>query len=197
MIVCYDDRLPSTSQRSKANGATLHVLKTVALDPSKGTDAKFGDYSAFAMLLIGHDGTLYVDAELGLRNTADLVDTALAIHRRFGPDVFGVETNQFQELLADELKRRSAQQKLLLPVCGIRNQVNKQVRIRKLTPFLAQGRLRFKGDSPGARLLVDQLRDFPLADHDDGPDVLEMAVRLAGALLAATPEEPPVEYVIA
>jgi hypothetical protein len=38
--------------------------------------------------------------------------------------------------------------------------------------------LRFKADSPGCRLLVDQLMDFPLADHDDGPDALEMCVRL-------------------
>jgi hypothetical protein len=28
-------------------------------------------------------------------------------------------------------------------------------------------------------MLVDQLRDFPLGSHDDGPDALEMAIRLA------------------
>jgi hypothetical protein len=28
-------------------------------------------------------------------------------------------------------------------------------------------------------LLVDQLRDFPAGAHDDGPDALEMALRLA------------------
>ena len=28
-------------------------------------------------------------------------------------------------------------------------------------------------------LLVKRLRDFPCGDHDDGPDALEMAVRLA------------------
>ena len=38
--------------------------------------------------------------------------------------------------------------------------------------------LRFKADSPGCRLLVDQLMDFPLAEHDDGPDALEMCMRL-------------------
>jgi hypothetical protein len=27
--------------------------------------------------------------------------------------------------------------------------------------------------------LVDQLRDFPAGAHDDGPDALEMALRLA------------------
>jgi len=34
-----------------------------------------------------------------------------------------------------------------------------------------------------ARLLVEQMRDFPNADHDDGPDALEMAQRLASKLL--------------
>ena len=36
----------------------------------------------------------------------------------------------------------------------------------------------FKADSPGCRQLVDQLMDFPLAEHDDGPDALEMCTRL-------------------
>jgi hypothetical protein len=39
-------------------------------------------------------------------------------------------------------------------------------------------RLRFKSRSPGTALLVQQLQDFPLGDHDDGPDALEQALRL-------------------
>jgi hypothetical protein len=39
--------------------------------------------------------------------------------------------------------------------------------------------LRFKANSASTRLLVEQLRDFPAAAHDDGPDALEMALRLA------------------
>jgi predicted phage terminase large subunit-like protein len=81
-----------------------------------------------------------------------------------------------------------------LPLRTIENYENKVVRIRTLTPFLARGIMRFKGDSPGARLLVDQLRDFPLGDHDDGPDSLEMAVRLLAHLIRPEPVE---EYVYA
>jgi len=44
--------------------------------------------------------------------------------------------------------------------------------------------LRFRGDSPGARLLVEQLLDFPNNDHDDGSDALKMAVRRARETLA-------------
>jgi hypothetical protein len=43
--------------------------------------------------------------------------------------------------------------------------------------------MRFRRNSPGTALLVEQLQTFPIADHDDGPDALEMALRLAGELL--------------
>jgi len=33
------------------------------------------------------------------------------------------------------------------------------------------------------RLLVEQLKQFPLAEHDDGPDALEMAIRLAAEMV--------------
>jgi hypothetical protein len=45
--------------------------------------------------------------------------------------------------------------------------------------------LRLKTDSPSTRLLFHQLREFPVADHDDGPDALEMAIRLADDLLSS------------
>lgn len=150
----------------------------VALDPSKGTESRFGDFSAFVRLVVATDGFLYVDADLAIRNMHDLVDVALEIQRHARPDAFGVEVNQFQQLLADEMLRRGNERRILLPLCTINNQTNKIVRIRKLSPYLAQGRIRFKGDSSGARLLVEQLRDFPHGDHDDGPDALEMALRV-------------------
>ena len=125
-------------------------VKTVALDPSKGTESKHGDYSAFALMMLGRDGCLYVDADLGVRNCAVIVDTAIEIQRRFRPDAFGVEVNQFQELLASEIDRASRRQDVFLPLHTIENRVNKLVRIRRLTPWLAQQRMRFKGDSPGA-----------------------------------------------
>jgi len=70
------------------------------------------------------------------------------------------------------------QEKVHLPIYGLNNQTNKQVRIRRLGTYLAQRKLRFKSHSPGTALLVEQLRDFPVGDHDDGPDALEMALRL-------------------
>ena len=165
-------------------------IKTVALDPSKGTDAKHGDYSAFVMLLVAENGTLYVDANLEVRNCELIVDTAIEIQRQFNPDAFAIEENQFQHLLATIINERSRRAGIVLPLYTVNNSVNKQVRIRRLTPYLGQKQIRFKAGSPGAKLLVNQLREFPLGDHDDGPDAAEMAIRLAAEQLSLPEPEP-------
>lgn len=159
-------------------------IKVLALDPSKGRDDRRGDYSAYVLLGIDSRGTLFVEADLARRPTPQMVADGVAIYARFRPDAFGVESNQFQELLAADFDEEFRRQGLATgAVWTIDNRVNKLVRIRRLGPYLAARRLKFKADSPATALLVHQLRDFPLADHDDGPDALEMAIRLAGQVL--------------
>jgi predicted phage terminase large subunit-like protein len=105
------------------------------------------------------------------------------LYRRFQPDAFGVETNQFQELLADQFAAEFVKQGVVAArPYGIENHVAKRVRIGRLGAYLSARRLRFKSNSPSARLLVDQLRTHPIGDHDDGPDALEMAIRLAAEI---------------
>jgi hypothetical protein len=48
---------------------------------------------------------------------------------------------------------------------------------------------RFKAGSKRAKLLVEQLRDFPCGEFDDGPDSLEIAFRLACEQLSRIAEE--------
>jgi hypothetical protein len=159
-------------------------VKTLALDPSKGSDSRRGDYSALVMLGVDRQGIVYLEADLSRRPTPQIVADGVELCRRFRPDVFGVEANQFQDLLAGEFEGEFRRQGLL----GVRpwpleNRVNKLVRIRRLGPYLSSRRLRFKSGSPGTRLLLEQMQQFPLGDHDDGPDAAEMAIRLAADLL--------------
>src|SRR5262249_3040156 len=123
---------------------------------------------------------------------SDIVEKAVEIGQNFRPDGFAVETNQFQSLLADEMNRLACARRLWLPIFGFENHIPKAVRIRRLTKYLTRGVLRFKGNSAGARLVVRQLRDFPNGDHDDGPDALEMAVRLSNQLGRGAAEPEPV-----
>lgn len=159
------------------------ILKTLALDPSKGRDAKTGDYSAFVQLGIGQDDCLYVSADLARRPIAQMVADGVAIYREWQPQAFGLEANAWQDLLAPDFAEEFRRQGVLAPdLYLLNNQVNKQVRIRRLGGYLAHGRVKFLAGCPGTRLLVDQLLDFPSGVHDDGPDCMEMAVRLAEQL---------------
>ncbi|HYW80665.1 MAG TPA: hypothetical protein VE890_13880 [Thermoguttaceae bacterium] len=160
------------------------TVKTLALDPSKGGDSRRGDYSALVKLGVDRQGILYVEADLARRPTPQIVADGVEAYRVFAPDVFGIEANQFQDLLGGDFAREFRRQGILAAhPYPIVNRTNKLVRIRRLGPYLSGRRMRFKNDSPSTRLLVEQLRQFPLADHDDGPDALEMAIRLAAELL--------------
>jgi len=168
------------------------ALRTMGLDPSKGRDDRRGDFSALVMLGVDREGVLYVEADLARRPTPQIVAEGVELFRRFAPDVFGIEANQFQDLLAGEFEGEFRRQGILggRPV-PLENRVNKLVRIRRLGPYLSGRRLKFKSGSPGTQLLVEQLKTFPVGDHDDGPDALEMAVRLAAELLRSRAVKDP------
>jgi len=151
--------------------------RVITLDPSKGATEK-SDYSAFVMMMLDKHGVMWVDADIAKRDTHRIVVDGIRLAREFEPHAFGVETNQFQEMLVKDFERESLKAKVFPNFYGIDNRINKVVRIRGgLTPYLSRGQIRFKRGSPGARLLVEQLRGFPVAKHEDGPDALEMAVR--------------------
>ncbi len=160
---------------------TKFTLRVVCVDASKGHSDKQGDYSAIVFLGVGKDRLLYVDALLDRFPLDQIVRKTLVFCDEKRPDMVGIEAEQFQELLVHEFRRQ----------CGgtINNTpwplykmmtggMPKIARIRRLSQYVINRELRFKADSPGCRLLVDQLMDFPLAAHDDGPDALEMCTRL-------------------
>lgn len=165
-------------------------IKTMALDPSKGVDARRGDDSAYVMLGVATDGVLYVEADLVRRPVAEMLADGVALHERFRPQAFGIEANQFQDLLAPRFAAEFQAAGLIAPSPWLlHNRINKRVRIRRIGPYLSQRRMRFRSGSAGTKKLVEQLMQFPEAAHDDGPDALEMAIRLAEELSRGTPND--------
>lgn len=154
-------------------------LRVLALDPSKGKDAQRGDYSAWVRYGRAMNGVEYVEADLRRRSVEEIVGAGVAHVRDFQPDAVVVEANAFQELLIAPMLAAFRAAKLEPRIVPIVNTTNKGVRIRRLGSPLSQKRLRFRRRSPGTQLLVQQARDFPIGDHDDGIDALEMARRHA------------------
>lgn len=169
------------------------VFLVFGIDPSKGKRASSGDYSAIVALGRSRDGTLWVEADLARRPTtrivADGIDMAARVSAETGlpADGIGVESDQFQELLADEWLRVSRSTGFTAPVYKmLTGGVEKETRIRRLTADVTTKNFRFRA-TPGTRLLVRQLQQFPVGDHDDGPDGLEYARRLAVTLWNTRP----------
>lgn len=151
-------------------------LVATALDPSKGKDSKSGDYYCYAALGLARDTSLWCEGWMGRLPKEQLVETGFEVYRQRPADAFVVEANAYQELLADDFARVARERGIVLPLMTLTNMVNKQVRIRRLGPYLKAGKIRFR-NTPGTRLLVEQLRGFPEAQYDDGPDALEMSLR--------------------
>lgn len=173
------------------------ICKVIAVDPSKGSKDKSGDYSAIVELGVDRPWTLWFDADLDnvrpveSESGASIVRDGLARYTKFAPDAVIVETNGFQSMVADAFAREAEKLGIHLPIYTKNNTVPKDQRIRTLGTFLAQKRLRVR-NTPGGRKLVAQLRDFPLAENDDGPDAAALSVVMADYLINGRKKQGPV-----
>lgn len=150
-----------------------------AIDPSLGkAGAKHSDSAIVCVLRADRDGRLYVlDADVRRRPPDQIIAAAVELQRRRNCVRFGVETVQFQDYLCDELARASRRHDVRLPLHRIRSTSDKHARIVSLQPLLTGGRLLLL--SKRHRTLFDQLRRYPKAAQNDGPDALAMVVDLA------------------
>lgn len=154
------------------------ALTLLVLDPSRGKGER-GDYAAYVVVRLDRRHDFWVDAVLMKRGSIfDIVARGVGLIREHRPNRVVVEANIGQELLVAEFDRQMTAAGVVTAVDGVENWTNKEVRIRAtLGKYLARGRVRFRRNSPGAKLLVGQLQAFPNGDHDDGPDALELGIR--------------------
>ena len=148
-----------------------------ACDPSLGKTTK-GDYTAIVILVRDRDKKVdyVIVADLLHCSPSAAIERIVQYARMYPFRKFAVESNAFQQLMVDDLKRRIVATGAQLDIAEITSRSNKQSRIASLEPYVQQGHLRFCRKHG---LLLDQLLQFPLAKNDDGPDALEMAMQAA------------------
>lgn len=151
----------------------------LTLDPSKGRADRTGDWSAYVFAGLAHNNLVYVDCVLVRESSTALVERGVQLWQRWQPDLFGVEATSYQELLINEFHRQFMAANLgHVVITPLEADASKPVRIRRLSGLIAQKRIRFNGSNAHCRELIEQLKEFPIAEYDDGPDALEMAVRM-------------------
>lgn len=151
-----------------------------AVDPSLG---KFGNNrrDPSAILVGGFNrftGILdVVVADIRRRLPDKIISDTIELQRQYHCLAWAFESVQFQEFLRTELVKRSAQLGVPVPAIPVMPSADKLLRIESLQPHMQNSLIRFCKD--GMQTLLDQLKHFPKADHDDGPDALHMLWSLA------------------
>lgn len=158
------------------------------VDPSLGGKGKKkkSDFSAIITLTMdSQTGYQYVlDADIERRHPDRIIEDVLEKERWLkltygrGYTLFGCETNQFQWYMKEQLAQRSAEAGIYLPIEEVNQTGDKHGRIQTLQPDIKNRYIKF---NLRHKRLLEQLRHFPMAAHDDGPDALEACRTLARA----------------
>ena len=149
------------------------VIYFGACDPSLGKAGAGRDPSA---LLVGrlHRKTGLLDvvvADIKKRLPDKIISDVIALQKQWRCVLWVVETVQFQEFLRTELIKRGLEAGVPIPARAIQPSTDKLLRIETLQPHMLNGSIRLHASQV---TLIEQLRHFPKADHDDGPDALQM-----------------------
>jgi len=152
-----------------------------AIDPAPTTNPRSDDTAIGG---IGEDtqtGLIYVlPATIGQFPIITHQQKVLDFCFEWNPKTFGVETTNYQLALKSGLDERAEQEGLKLPLTALNQSGDKKSRIaNRLFGRILRGVIRFCVGDPGNEKIKVQLMKLINTDsHDDGADMLEMAVRL-------------------
>ena len=157
------------------------------LDPSLGKKADSGDYSCIVTLLRDlKTGLLFVvDINMKRRDVDSQIDVIIDCNDNFHYKLFGVETNAFQYVVADNLRKKSRKDGIYIPVKEINQYHDKKMRVEGIIPLLLDGTVIFdslkRRSNQQYAMGIEQLCSFTGEDdeHDDFPDALASCVEIA------------------
>jgi len=149
-----------------------------AIDPSLGRKNRKRDPSAMLIGGLNRETMVLdiVEAEIERRVPDLIISRAIELQIEYQCLAWGVETVQFQEFMYTELLKRAAVAGIAFPGIPMPEDVEKELRIISLQPHVSNGKIRLHRSQS---TMIEQLRFWPEADHDDGPDALEKLWRLA------------------
>nr|WP_321460412.1 phage terminase large subunit [uncultured Cohaesibacter sp.] len=160
-----------------------------AVDPSLGKNNHNRDPSAILVGAYDKESAILDVVEASIRRRVPdlIIADIISMQREYQCQMWFAEVVQFQEFLRTELIKRAANAGLALPAYPVSPIIDKNLRIERLQIPISDGTIRLHKSQ---QTLIDQLQQWPMADHDDGPDCLEMlwkhTIEMAATTLTAT-----------
>lgn len=156
-----------------------------ACDPSLGKAGASRDPSAILVGGLNRQTGILDVVEAGIRKRLPdrIIEDIIGCQAEYRCLLWVIETVQFQAFLYSELIKRAAARGIPVPARGVQPISDKLLRIESIQPHVKNGLIRLH---PSQTTLIEQLRHFPKADHDDGPDALQMLWMAATTMGAST-----------
>lgn len=147
------------------------------LDPSLGKVGRKGDPAAILVGGFRRDiGKLSIVEAVVARMAPDLqLERIIEFQRQYRCLVWGIEDTAFQEYFRAQIVKQSAARMMAIPAVAIRNEMDKDLLIEAVAPHVNNGLILFHQRHT---VLNTQVRHWPEADHDDGPDAVQMLWKL-------------------
>ncbi|MFQ5893699.1 MAG: phage terminase large subunit [Nitrospinota bacterium] len=135
------------------------------------------DYTAVVTIGVDEGGAIYVLDYVRRRMPLQgQVQACFQAFDRWAHTALGIEDVAYQRAFKEILEEESAKTNRWIPTVAVRPDVDKVRRISTLAPLIERGDLRFRREQTE---LLDELRYFPKAPHDDLADALHGAVAVA------------------
>lgn len=179
-----------------------HLTAFGVMDPATGqTKARAGKKPDYTCILTGYQdrkGRLFVHSDWTRRaQPTQYIDAVFEQNDCFTYAKFGIEVNLYRNLLLPNMEtektRREKERReagmnpwgINCPFYSIENVENKEKRIYTLEPKVTNGYIIFNRSLSNE--FRDQMEAFPLGEHDDCPDALEMLWGLANKRYGSAP----------
>jgi len=169
-----EDGVPELWLIPNKDGASVRLVDCKIFgftDPSLGRTST-SDYSAIVVIAKAPSKQMFVlEADLSRRTPTVIMNDQNEYANTYMFSRWGIESTQFQAFFASESARASMRAGTNIPFIQVNQHSNKELRIQSLQPDLENGYLLLL--EGGQDLLKQQLTEFPIGAHDDGPDALE------------------------
>lgn len=157
------------------------------IDPSLGKKSSKGDYSVILTLIRDPEtGLVFVmDIDIKRRSVDDQIDAIIKHHEKWHYKLFAVETNAFQYVVAENLRKRSKKEGIYVPIQEVNQYTDKKLRIEGIIPFLKDGTIVFDKQKyinfQMYNLGVEQILTYTGEgdEPDDTPDILATVFEIA------------------
>lgn len=108
-----------------------------------------------------------------------VMDKLFELRQRWNPRKTGIESVAYQKAFKYFLDEEAARRGVWFPVVDLKAMGKKEVRVNGLQPMIRTGRCAVRTDDPGAQIMISEMDEWPLGEHDDALESWSMQLQIA------------------